>query len=162
MSKETYLSPLQQAEKEIPKAWYENMLLLYGTGIGAFFLIQGLRLSVVGLPIAHVVSAGLYGISTIVDDRSTVGTLKANDRAKEVGIKSQYKETNPVFWGVETAEQYKNRKVIRTGWHLLQTALVATSPEVGIFSGTRLLAAANNRRKELRLTRATEIATGKQ
>lgn len=155
------LSPVEQANLEIPDAWYEKYYSSYVVTSTLIFLSLYIsdseKIKMDSLP-AHITAATLYLISAIADRYSTIQGLKANQKAIELGLGSQTYEENILAGNAKTPDEYINNKKLLIAQGIVMTIATAFPP-VGIaFAGAKSVCTANNFRQAKRINRAIEIA----
>ncbi|MBI4096331.1 MAG: hypothetical protein HY425_01295 [Candidatus Levybacteria bacterium] len=156
------ISPLEQAEQELPQPWYiadrkaELTLRVLLTILTYYPTIQNYD-----QPPIHLVGAGIYLLSTIADRYSTNKALDAINVAKENGVETDYEEQNSALRGVATAHEF-NRNIKMLAKDAVGITVSAIIPPMGTMIGTiKVFASANNFFVAKLHNRATEIAKEK-
>lgn len=160
---EREISPLDQAEKEIPTRWYEidsqKKMLIPGviTALGAIIY----KYFVPNDPLAiKIIGASIYAIGTIADISSTTKALNSINSAREAGIDvGESGEGNPFRQNIKTGKDFF-RKPASLGLELGVAAIVCFFPTTAGFMGGvgRASASISNMRLAKRCNRATEIS----
>ncbi len=157
------LSPLDQAEKEMPLAWYEKFgdhMVNYRVAT-ALAVLSGYaiyKLTCSGTKKSHIIGGTICAISLLSDALSTFRVITAERKAIEAGVDADIYETNVIIKHDKTPTSIlKNPKI----WLVEGLAMSFSSINLGLgvaLALSRQVAVLSNIRLAKRLERATEIA----
>jgi hypothetical protein len=149
------LTPVEQAEQEIPPRWYEKQQVVIGSGA-----LAGLS-SIVAweqLPdhpvLAYVVGGLLTVGSVIADKRKAIEVFDAIDEATEAGLGAAYYDAAPGP-NVSAKEFIRDRRRKRMDNFLMIAGLIP--PIAAGITSSKLLNTMRNSRKARRIRRAVEL-----
>jgi len=157
---EQKFSPMQQAEKELPRRFYDlppkifyllslSTIVLYSS-IYTFLIPQS--------PVyLNIISSSLTIIGIIADRKGTIDFNDSAEVALKEGVIGKYGEANPVVSDIKSSEQFVKSKRVKF-IDLGETILSTLNPGFGFpFSAFKIIAGLNNYTEARRLKRAVEI-----
>lgn len=155
------LTPLEQAEQEIPPAWFEKFgyrfnYIITASSVASLLLYDHF-ITAISLETA-ISGGGLFLVGTIADRLSTIEVLRAANRSAALGIEDIYAESNLALRSIKTPQDFIRNPIIYAidaGGLAVSALNPAAAVSLSAFKG---IATLNNLRIAKRLTRAAEIA----
>lgn len=156
------LSPMEQANQEIPQSWYElsnagNTLLTYCSAAS----LNLLNYSVFHLdsPLIHILGATVFTLSVLADRYSTVLALRVIIQAEKMGVETGLVETNYLVPDILTPREFLLNKRA-AAWDIGRLAFSSFLPFAGIgFALGAIEGTTSNLKEVARVNRAIGLAS---
>jgi len=161
---EKELSTIDQAFRDVPKAWYEmdynfHMALTVGSSLAIYYANKEV-FHLDSLPV-HVTMATLFVISVLADRYSTYQAMKADSIARQNNIETNSGEKNLLLSNIRDPKEFMlSKKLLLIDLLGITGTVIYPSVGAGYILG-KTLAVANNFRVARRINRMIEIERSK-